>query len=103
MPSAGSWTCVFTAAIVRAEPGWVPSGSSSWFPWRVLWSRVSSMVMGGCLSSGWALRSRQAREPFLVRVGMLSRTPRGRVATDRAYDYFQVQRKWRNGNQPPLF
>ncbi len=31
-------------------------------------------------------------EPFLVRVGMLSRTPRGRVATRRAWDHLGVRR-----------
>jgi Holliday junction DNA helicase RuvB len=27
-------------------------------------------------------------EPFLIQAGFLDRTPRGRVATPRAYDYF---------------
>jgi Holliday junction DNA helicase RuvB len=27
-------------------------------------------------------------EPFLIQIGFLERTPRGRVATARAYDYF---------------
>jgi Holliday junction DNA helicase RuvB len=27
-------------------------------------------------------------EPFLIQIGFLDRTPRGRVATARAYDYF---------------
>ena len=27
-------------------------------------------------------------EPYLLRLGFLDRTPRGRVATDRAYEYF---------------
>jgi Holliday junction DNA helicase RuvB len=27
-------------------------------------------------------------EPFLIQIGFLDRTPRGRVATPRAYDYF---------------
>ena len=31
-------------------------------------------------------------EPFLVRVGMLSRTPRGRVATRKAWDHLGVRR-----------
>ena len=30
-------------------------------------------------------------EPFLVRAGLLARTPRGRVATARAYDYFGLE------------
>jgi Holliday junction DNA helicase RuvB len=36
-------------------------------------------------------------EPFLVRVGMLSRTPRGRVATRRAWDHLGVRRPDRGG------
>jgi Holliday junction DNA helicase RuvB len=31
-------------------------------------------------------------EPFLVRIGMLSRTPRGRVATRKAWDHLGVRR-----------
>jgi Holliday junction DNA helicase RuvB len=27
-------------------------------------------------------------EPYLIQIGFLDRTPRGRVATARAYDYF---------------
>jgi holliday junction DNA helicase RuvB len=27
-------------------------------------------------------------EPFLIQIGFLDRTPRGRVATPRAYQYF---------------
>jgi Holliday junction DNA helicase RuvB len=27
-------------------------------------------------------------EPFLIQIGFLDRTPRGRVATPRAYGYF---------------
>jgi len=30
-------------------------------------------------------------EPFLIQVGFLDRTPRGRVATPRAYDYFGLK------------
>ena len=39
-------------------------------------------------------------EPFLIQVGFLDRTPRGRVATARAYEYFGLdvpgrdQRLW---------
>ncbi|MPZ17771.1 MAG: Holliday junction branch migration DNA helicase RuvB [Luteitalea sp.] len=29
-------------------------------------------------------------EPFLIQIGFLDRTPRGRVATPRAYDYFGI-------------
>ena len=31
-------------------------------------------------------------EPFLVRIGMLTRTPRGRVATRRAWEHLGVRR-----------
>jgi Holliday junction DNA helicase RuvB len=30
-------------------------------------------------------------EPFLIQIGFLDRTPRGRVATSRAYSYFGLQ------------
>jgi Holliday junction DNA helicase RuvB len=42
-------------------------------------------------------------EPYLIQLGFLNRTPRGRVATDSAFDYFKVQRRIRNGGQPALF
>src|SRR5215831_6067414 len=42
-------------------------------------------------------------EPYLIQLGFLNRTPRGRVATERAYDYFGIQRKLRKNDQPALF
>src|SRR5437588_5389262 len=41
-------------------------------------------------------------EPYLIQLGFLNRTPRGRVATELAYDYFNVKRKLRNDDQPAL-
>jgi Holliday junction DNA helicase RuvB len=41
-------------------------------------------------------------EPYLIQLGFLDRTPRGRVATDRAFDYFQVAHRMR-GAQNTLF
>lgn len=41
-------------------------------------------------------------EPYLMQLGFLDRTPRGRMATDRAFEYFQVPRKPR-GLQNTLF
>jgi holliday junction DNA helicase RuvB len=41
-------------------------------------------------------------EPYLIQLGFLNRTPRGRVATERAFDYFQVSRRLR-GSQDTLF
>jgi len=35
-------------------------------------------------------------EPFLIQAGFLDRTPRGRVATARAYDYFGLTAPSRN-------
>ena len=35
-------------------------------------------------------------EPYLLQLGFLDRTPRGRVATERAFDYFQVPRRARS-------
>ncbi len=42
-------------------------------------------------------------EPYLIQLGFLNRTPRGRVATEQAYDYFQVKRRLENDAQPGLF
>lgn len=42
-------------------------------------------------------------EPYLLQLGFLDRTPRGRVATDRAFEYFGVPRRMRGGAQSTLF
>lgn len=42
-------------------------------------------------------------EPYLIQLGFLDRSPRGRIATDRAFDYFKVPRRNRFGSQNPLF
>ncbi|MGC4051689.1 MAG: Holliday junction branch migration DNA helicase RuvB [Paludibaculum sp.] len=46
-------------------------------------------------------------EPYLMQLGFLDRTPRGRMATERAFEYFNVPRRpmgWGLGpNQPKLF
>jgi Holliday junction DNA helicase RuvB len=42
-------------------------------------------------------------EPYLIQLGFLNRTPRGRTATELAYDYFNVKRKPRSEDQPALF
>lgn len=42
-------------------------------------------------------------EPYLIQLGFLDRTPRGRIATDRAFDYFEVPRRRFAGSQNPLF
>lgn len=42
-------------------------------------------------------------EPYLIQLGFLDRTPRGRVGTERAYEYFQVPRRMKNQNQPSLW
>ena len=42
-------------------------------------------------------------EPYLMQLGFLDRTPRGRVATERAFEYFGVSRKARFGAQEGLF
>jgi holliday junction DNA helicase RuvB len=39
-------------------------------------------------------------EPFLIQIGFLDRTPRGRVATRLAYEHFGLPLP---GGQPPLF
>ncbi len=42
-------------------------------------------------------------EPYLLQLGFIDRTPRGRVATDRAFEYFGVARRMRDNAQNPLF
>ena len=42
-------------------------------------------------------------EPYLMQLGFLDRTPRGRVATDRAFEYFNIPRRTRLNWQQGLF
>jgi Holliday junction DNA helicase RuvB len=43
-------------------------------------------------------------EPYLIQLGFLHRSPRGRIATERAYDYFKVPRRFGGvEKQPELF
>ena len=42
-------------------------------------------------------------EPYLMQLGFLDRTPRGRVGTQRAFEYFNVTPKYRNTPQNTLF
>jgi Holliday junction DNA helicase RuvB len=42
-------------------------------------------------------------EPYLIQLGFIDRTPRGRVGTDRAFDYFKLARRLRTGLQNSLF
>lgn len=42
-------------------------------------------------------------EPYLIQLGFIDRTPRGRVATDRAFEYFGVARRMRDSAQNTLF
>jgi Holliday junction DNA helicase RuvB len=41
-------------------------------------------------------------EPYLIQLGFLDRTPRGRMATERAFEYFKIPRRTR-GAQNTLF
>ena len=31
-------------------------------------------------------------EPYLIQIGFINRTPRGRVATEKAYDHLKIAR-----------
>ena len=42
-------------------------------------------------------------EPYLMQLGFLDRTPRGRVGTERAFEYFGIARRPRMGGQSTLF
>jgi Holliday junction resolvasome RuvABC ATP-dependent DNA helicase subunit len=38
-----------------------------------------------------------------MQLGFIDRTPRGRVGTDRAFEYFKIPRRQRGGMQSDLF
>ena len=40
-------------------------------------------------------------EPYLIQLGFLHRTPRGRIATERAFDYFKVPRRFGGVERQP--
>lgn len=42
-------------------------------------------------------------EPYLMQLGFLDRTPRGRIGTDRAFEYFRISRRNRLSWQEGLF
>src|SRR6202161_615769 len=42
-------------------------------------------------------------EPYLMQLGFIDVTPRGRIGTDRAFEYFQIACKMRGGAQNSLF
>src|ERR1700733_10741226 len=42
-------------------------------------------------------------EPYLMQLGFLDRTPRGSIATERAFDYFNVPRRGFGARQNALF
>jgi len=42
-------------------------------------------------------------EPYLLQLGFLGRTPRGRVATPSAYEHMGIPLPENNSNQPSLF
>lgn len=43
-------------------------------------------------------------EPYLMQLGFIDRTPRGRIATDRAFEYFRIPRRMRfGGSQASMF
>jgi len=42
-------------------------------------------------------------EPYLIQMGFIDRTPRGRTATARAFEYFGVARRPRDDQQSSLF
>jgi Holliday junction DNA helicase RuvB len=42
-------------------------------------------------------------EPYLIQMGFIDRTPRGRLATDRAFEYFGLPRRMRDNPQSTLF
>ena len=52
-----------------------------------------SLARIGCRGeSKWPDTIEEIYELFLIQIGFLDRTPRGRVATHLAYDHFKVKR-----------
>lgn len=42
-------------------------------------------------------------EPYLMQLGFIDRTPRGRIGTDRAFEYFRIDRRRPKAPQQDLF
>ncbi|HEX5227977.1 MAG TPA: Holliday junction branch migration DNA helicase RuvB [Bryobacteraceae bacterium] len=42
-------------------------------------------------------------EPYLMQLGFIDRTPRGRVGTERAFEYFKISRRGSGGPQGSFF
>jgi Holliday junction DNA helicase RuvB len=42
-------------------------------------------------------------EPYLIQLGFIDRTPRGRIGTDRAFEYFGITRRGRSTVQSSFF
>jgi Holliday junction DNA helicase RuvB len=42
-------------------------------------------------------------EPYLIQLGFINRTPRGRYATESAYEYFNIKPRLKRDDQPALF
>jgi Holliday junction DNA helicase RuvB len=42
-------------------------------------------------------------EPYLLQLGFIERTPRGRMATRLAYEHLGIPYKEKQGNQPALW
>jgi Holliday junction DNA helicase RuvB len=62
----------------------------------------------GCKAIGVAIGEEpetieEVYEPFLIRLGFIQRTPRGRVATDRCYNHLGIDYPARNGEEKGLF
>ena len=53
-----------------------------------------------CFGQEAAHYRKELYEPYLMQIGMIDRTPRGRMATPRAYEYFHREPPRR---QPRLF
>ena len=65
--------------------------------------RIASPVGLGTLAAALSEEEdaiEEMYEPYLMQIGMIDRTPRGRVATPRAYEYFGRELPRR---QPRLF
>ena len=68
---------------------------------RSLWPDPKRFARAVLRASGAAF---EIYEPFLIQIGFLDRTPRGRVATHLAYQHFGIKRPKTNApGQETLF
>ena len=77
-------------------------------PWPIIsdsmWSIPTSLSLvegKGAFVASYTIED--VIEPYLMQLGFLDRTPRGRIGTQRAFEYFGIAQRMRGGPQSTLF